>query len=128
GAPRFGTVNGASAAAAVVAGAAALLAQARPDLDAGALAGLLAESARPIAAEPVTSQGAGMVDAGAAAAGGRAAGPWSPAFRRAAGAPHRGRGPGRPRARPRRGPAARPARHHTLESGRGQARPPRPAP
>ena len=35
--PRFGTVSGTSAAAAVVAGAAALLAQARPELDAAAL-------------------------------------------------------------------------------------------
>ncbi|HEX6702645.1 MAG TPA: S8 family serine peptidase [Gaiellaceae bacterium] len=85
GAPRFGTVNGSSAAAAVVAGAAARLAEARPDLDAGALAGLLAESARPIAGEPVTSQGAGLVDAGAAAAGEVAVEPWSLAFGRARG-------------------------------------------
>ena len=45
GSPRFVTVNGSSAAAAVVAGAAALLAQARPALDATALAGLLAGTA-----------------------------------------------------------------------------------
>jgi subtilisin family serine protease len=80
GAPRFGTVNGSSAAAAAVAGEAALLAEARPDLDAGALAGLLAESGRPIAGEPVTSQGAGLVDGGAAAAGEIAVEPWSLAF------------------------------------------------
>src|SRR5438034_376858 len=41
GAPPYGTVNGTSAAAAVVAGAAALLAQARPGLDASALSSLL---------------------------------------------------------------------------------------
>jgi subtilase family protein len=85
GAPRFGTVNGSSASAALVAAAAALIAEARPDLDAGGLAGLLAESARPIPGEPVTSQGAGMVDAGAAAAGEIAVEPWSLAFGRASG-------------------------------------------
>ena len=85
GSPRFGTVNGSSAAAAVVAGAAALLAQARPALDAGALAALLAESARPIAGEPVTAQGAGVVDAGAAAAGEIAVEPWSLALGQAPG-------------------------------------------
>src|SRR5439155_23025868 len=45
GSARFGTVNGTSVAAAVVAGAAALLAQARPYLDAQALKGLLVGSA-----------------------------------------------------------------------------------
>src|SRR5207302_9422490 len=47
GAPRVGTVNGTSAAAAVVAGAAALLAQARPALDAGGLGGLLVGPSAP---------------------------------------------------------------------------------
>jgi hypothetical protein len=65
---RYGTVNGTSAAAATVAGAAALLAQARPSLDARALKSLLVSSARPLADDAVTAQGAGMVDVGAAAA------------------------------------------------------------
>ena len=46
GAARYGTISGSSAAAAVVAGAAALLAQARPDLDAAGLRGALVASAR----------------------------------------------------------------------------------
>jgi subtilisin family serine protease len=58
GQPAFGTVSGSSAAAAVVAGAAALLAQARPDLDASALRGALVG----------TAQTGGLLDLGAAAA------------------------------------------------------------
>jgi subtilisin family serine protease len=46
GAARYGTISGSSAAAAVVAGAAALLADARPDLDAGGLRGALVGTAR----------------------------------------------------------------------------------
>jgi subtilisin family serine protease len=46
GAARYGTLSGSSAAAAVVAGAAALLAEARPDLDASGLRGALVTSAR----------------------------------------------------------------------------------
>ena len=46
GSARYGTISGSSAAAAVVAGAAALLADARPDLDAGGLRGALVASAR----------------------------------------------------------------------------------
>jgi subtilisin family serine protease len=68
GSPRYGTVNGSSAAAATVAGAAALLAQARPALDALALRSLLAGAARPIGDESVLAQGAGLVDLGAAVA------------------------------------------------------------
>jgi Subtilase family len=68
GSPRFGTVNGTSAAAAVVAGDAALVAQARPDLDSDAVKGLLVGSARPLATDPATAQGAGLVDVGGAAA------------------------------------------------------------
>lgn len=68
GTSRFGTVNGSSAAAAVVAGAAALLAHARPSLDARALRSLLANTARPLASGSVVAQGAGMLDVGAAAA------------------------------------------------------------
>ena len=66
GSPRFVTVNGSSAAAATVAGAAALLAQARPALGASALGGLLVGSAQQLPVDPVTHQGAGLVDVGAA--------------------------------------------------------------
>jgi subtilisin family serine protease len=68
GSARYGTVNGTSVAAALVAGAAALLAQARPYLDADALKGLLVGSARPLAGDPVAAQGAGQIDVGGAAA------------------------------------------------------------
>jgi subtilisin family serine protease len=46
GSARYGTISGSSAAAAVVAGAAALLADARPDLDSGGLRGALVASSR----------------------------------------------------------------------------------
>jgi Subtilase family len=68
-------VTGSSAAAAAVAGSAALLAQARPSLAADALAGLLVATAQPVKGDPVTAQGAGVVDAGAAVAGEAAASP-----------------------------------------------------
>lgn len=61
GLPAFGTVSGSSAAAAVFAGGAALLAQARPDLDARALRGALVGTARAI-------DGGRRLDLGAAAA------------------------------------------------------------
>ncbi|HET9325121.1 MAG TPA: S8 family serine peptidase [Gaiellaceae bacterium] len=61
GQPAFGTVSGSSAAAAVVAGGAALLAQARPDLDARALRGALVGTAK-------TVHGGRRLDLGAAAA------------------------------------------------------------
>ena len=61
GQPAFGTVSGSSAAAAVVGAAAALLAQARPDLDAAGLRGALVGTARSV-------DGARRVDLGAAAA------------------------------------------------------------
>jgi subtilisin family serine protease len=65
GAPSFAAVSGSSAAAAVVAGGAALLAQARPDLDAAALkAALVQTSARPAGGD--RSQ-PGLVDVAAAA-------------------------------------------------------------
>jgi hypothetical protein len=64
GAARYGTISGSSAAAAVVAGAAALLADARPDLDAGALRGALVATAR----RGVSGAGTGLVDLGAASA------------------------------------------------------------
>jgi subtilisin family serine protease len=76
----YGTVNGSSAAAATVAGAAALLAQARPNLDAKALRSLLAGYARPLAEEAVTTQGTGLIDVGAGAAGELATEPTSLAF------------------------------------------------
>lgn len=68
GSPRYGTVNGSSAAAATVAGAAALLAQARPSLGADDLRSLLAGAARPLPDESLLAQGAGLVDLGAAVA------------------------------------------------------------
>ncbi len=66
GTARFGTVNGTSVAAAMVAGTGALLAQARPDLGAAELKGLLTGAARPLH-DPIQAQGAGLVDVGAAA-------------------------------------------------------------
>jgi subtilisin family serine protease len=87
GSARFGTVSGTSAAAAIVAGAAALLAQARPELDAAALKSLLVSSARPLPNDDVTAQGAGLVDLGGAAASELELEPTSLAFGRATG-PH----------------------------------------
>jgi subtilisin family serine protease len=65
GSGRYGTVSGSSAAAAVVAGAAALVVQARPGLDAGALRGVLVAGARPVPG--ATAIAAGVVDPGTAA-------------------------------------------------------------
>ena len=62
GEPAYGTVSGSSAAVAVVASGAALLAQARPDLDAKALRGALVGTARAM------DGGARRLDLGAAAA------------------------------------------------------------
>jgi subtilisin family serine protease len=62
---RFGTLSGTSAAAAVTAGAAAVLAQGRPGLDARALHGLLVGSAQRADLDP-TASGAGLVDLRAA--------------------------------------------------------------
>jgi hypothetical protein len=83
GSARYGTVNGTSVAAALVAGGAALLAQARPYLDADALKGLLVGSARPLADDSVTAQGTGLVDVGGATATEFTATPSSLAFGRA---------------------------------------------
>ncbi len=69
GGPRFATVNGSSAAAAVVAGAAALLAQARPALPAPTLKSLLVGNGIPIRDTSIAAQGNGLVDVGAAVAG-----------------------------------------------------------
>jgi subtilisin family serine protease len=60
GAARYGTISGTSASAALVAGAAALLANARPDLDASALRGALVAGTRRRAAPAGT--GVGIVD------------------------------------------------------------------
>ena len=65
GSPRVATATGSSAAAALVAGAAALLADARPDLSAGELRGLLVGSAQQLegkASAGVTVEGAGALD------------------------------------------------------------------
>jgi len=83
GSARYGTVNGTSAAAALVAGAAALLAQARPYLDADALKSLLVGAARPLPDDPVTAQGVGLIDLGGATATEVAASPASLALGRA---------------------------------------------
>jgi subtilisin family serine protease len=85
GTPRFGTVNGSSPAAAVVAGAAAVLAQARPGLRALDLKSLLTGKARAIPGESITAQGAGLVDLGAGAAGEITAEPDTLAFGHAEG-------------------------------------------
>ena len=69
------TVSGSSVSAAVAAGAAALLAQARPALGADALRGLLVGTARPVERDPVAAQGSGALDAAAAVAGEVAASP-----------------------------------------------------
>ena len=84
-AARYGTVNGTSVAAALVAGSAALLAQARPDLDADGLKGLLVGAARPLPDDHVTAQGAGLIDLGGAAATEVSATPASLALGRALG-------------------------------------------
>jgi subtilisin family serine protease len=58
---RFGTLSGTSAAAAVAAGAAAVLAEGRPGLSAAELRGLLVGSARRTDLD-VTASGAGLID------------------------------------------------------------------
>jgi hypothetical protein len=82
GSARYGTVNGTSVAAALVAGGAALVAQARPYLDADGLKGLLVGSAQPLADDSVMAQGAGLIDVGGATATEVTAAPASLAFTR----------------------------------------------
>ena len=65
---RYGTISGSSAAAALAGGAAAVLAQIRPGLDAAALKGVLVGTATPTPLSPTAAQGAGVVDAAAASA------------------------------------------------------------
>jgi subtilisin family serine protease len=78
----FGSISGTSAATAVAGAAVALLAQARPELDAAGLRGVLVGSARPLRTAARTSQGAGLLDLGAAAATELAAEPSTLAFNR----------------------------------------------
>jgi subtilase family protein/peptidase inhibitor I9 len=68
GSPLFGTINGTSAAAATVAGAAALLAQMRPELDGAALRSMLAGYSQRGRASPLAT-GAGTFRLGAGAVG-----------------------------------------------------------
>ncbi len=65
---RYATISGTSAATALAGGAAAALAQARPELDALALKGALVGTSVPTATSPVAAQGGGTLDAFAAAA------------------------------------------------------------
>ena len=65
---RYGTISGTSAAAALAGGAAAVLAQIRPGLDAVALKGVLVGTAAPTPLSSTAAQGAGVVDAEAASA------------------------------------------------------------
>jgi subtilisin family serine protease len=69
------TVSGSSVSAAVAAGVAALVAQARPALGADALRGLLVGTALPVERDPVSAQGSGALDAASAVAGEVAASP-----------------------------------------------------
>jgi hypothetical protein len=65
---RYGTISGSSAAAALAGGAAAVLAQIRPGLDAAALKGVLVGTAAPTPLSPRAAQGSGVVDPPAASA------------------------------------------------------------
>ncbi|HKD32291.1 MAG TPA: S8 family serine peptidase [Gaiellaceae bacterium] len=85
GTARYATVNGSSAAAAVVTGAAALLAELRTNLSAWDLKSLLAGTGRPLADTSVSAQGGGLVDVGAAAAAELTAEPDTLAFGNARG-------------------------------------------
>jgi hypothetical protein len=77
---RYATISGSSAAAALVAGTAAVLVQARPALDARALKGVLVGTAAPLAGAPTSGQGAGAIDAAGAVAAEVAANPATVAF------------------------------------------------
>jgi subtilisin family serine protease len=68
GTARYATISGTSAAAALAAGAAAVLAQVRPELDAPALKGALVGTAVPWPGSRATARGAGTIDAAAATA------------------------------------------------------------
>ena len=77
---RYATISGSSAAAAVVGGTAALVAQARPELDAVALKGVLVGTAGTLPETPTAAQGAGFLDPGGASAAEVAAAPAAIAF------------------------------------------------
>lgn len=80
GTARYGTVSGTSAAASLAGGAAALLAQARPELDAAALKGALVGTAAPAGGVAAAAQGAGALDPQAATAAEAVAEPATVAF------------------------------------------------
>jgi subtilisin family serine protease len=77
---RYGTVSGSSAAAALVGGAAALVAQARPNLDAESLKSVLVGTAAPLGAADASSRGGGLVDPTAALVAEVAAAPATVSF------------------------------------------------
>ncbi len=84
--PRYSTVSGSSAAAAVAAGAAALVAQARTGLTASELRSVLVGSAEPLGGvQPATREGAGGLDPAAASTAELAVEPATVAFGRAGG-------------------------------------------
>ena len=84
--PRYSTVSGSSAAAAVAAGAAALVAQARTGLTASELRAVLVGSADPLGGvQPVTREGAGGIDPAAASTAELSVEPATVAFGRAGG-------------------------------------------
>ena len=86
GKPRYSTVSGSSAAAAVAAGAAALVAQARTGLTASELRSVLVGSAEPLGGvQPATREGAGGLDPAAASTAELAVDPATVAFGRAGG-------------------------------------------
>jgi subtilisin family serine protease len=76
----YTTVSGSSASAAAVAGAAAVLAEARPLLDAPALRSVLTGTARRLPSTAVTEEGAGLVALGGASAGELTTSPTTLAF------------------------------------------------
>jgi len=78
--PRYATISGTSAAAALAGGAAALVAQSRPELDAALLKGVLVGTASPLPGTASSAQGAGLLDPGAASAGEVAASPSAVGF------------------------------------------------
>ena len=83
GSARYSSMSGTSASAAIVAGAAALLAQARPAARRVRAQGPARRSARALPGESVTGQGTGLLDLGAASAGETAALPTTLSFGRA---------------------------------------------
>jgi subtilisin family serine protease len=83
---RYATISGTSAAAALAGGAAALLAQVRPELDAPALKGALVGTAVPVPDSRPTARGAGGLDPAAASAAEVVAEPATVSFGTAEGA------------------------------------------